>query len=78
MNDAPGLIDRMARALRSVGCRCTHNVPYAGCKVPQFVTRECARCRCLREYDELSPPSTPTRIAQASVGCSGNAAGGVL
>lgn len=46
------LLDAAIQALRSVGCRCEHNVPYAGCAEPQFVTRECARCRCLREYDE--------------------------
>lgn len=48
------LMDRMAAALRSVGCRCEHNVPYIGCAEPQIVTRECARCRCLREYAEMS------------------------
>lgn len=71
------LLIRMAATLRSVGCRCEHNVPYAGCKVPQIVTRECARCRCLREYEEISPPSESARIAQASAECRGNAAGGV-
>ncbi len=44
------------QALRSVGCRCEHNVPYAGCAEPQFVVRECARCRCLREFEEIKPP----------------------
>lgn len=47
------LLDRAIQALRSVGCRCEHNVPYAGCKVPQVTTKECARCRCIREYEEM-------------------------
>jgi hypothetical protein len=44
------LLDAAIQALRSVGCRCEHNVPYAGCAEPQIVVRECARCRCIREY----------------------------
>lgn len=41
------------QALRTLGCRCEHNVPYAGCAEPQITTRECARCRCIREYEAL-------------------------
>jgi hypothetical protein len=46
------LLDAAIATLRTMGCRCEHNVPYAGCKVPQVVTRECTRCRCIREFDE--------------------------
>lgn len=45
------LLDRAINALRSAGCRCQHNVPYAGCKIARKVISECARCRCLREYE---------------------------
>lgn len=48
------LLDAAIAALRTMGCRCEHNVPYAGCKIPQTVTRECARCRCIREYEAIN------------------------
>lgn len=47
------LLESAIQALRSVGCRCEHNVPYAGCTEPRVVVRECSRCRCLREYSEI-------------------------
>lgn len=41
--------------------------------------RSVSYARFLGRLEQMqSPPSSPTRIAQASVGCSGNAAGGVL
>jgi hypothetical protein len=47
------ICERMYAALKSVGCRCEHNVPYAGCAEPQFVKQKCARCSCIEDYEEM-------------------------
>jgi hypothetical protein len=39
-------------ALRSLPCRCSHNVPYAGGQVERKATIECARCVSMRLWDE--------------------------
>lgn len=41
----------MYRALVNLPCRCEHNVPYADCKVGQHVTKACARCQSMAEWD---------------------------
>lgn len=41
----------MYAALRSLPCRCEHNVPYAECKVEQHVTKMCARCSSMAAWE---------------------------
>lgn len=40
-------------ALTHMGCTCETNVPYKGCKVDQFVTRQCSRCKCIETYEAM-------------------------
>jgi hypothetical protein len=43
----------MYAALKNLPCRCQHNVPYEGCKVPRFVTQQCARCKSMEAHDAM-------------------------
>jgi hypothetical protein len=52
----------MYAVLRNMGCTCTHNVPYAGCKVPQVVVQACARCRALAGWDAIGQQEISTPV----------------
>jgi hypothetical protein len=57
--DAPELRQTLAaanalyRALRNMGCTCSHNVPYAGCKVEQVVVTPCSRCLAIAAWEAV-------------------------
>jgi hypothetical protein len=51
----------MYRALRNMGCTCTHNVPYAGCRIPQVIVTRCARCRALAAWRSIEQDTSGGR-----------------
>lgn len=47
--------DAQCRALKNLGCRCEHNVLYAGMQTEQLVTKQCARCKSMAEWERVKP-----------------------
>lgn len=51
--------EAMHHALSNVPCICQHNIPYEGSQVVRFVTKQCARCRTMAQWERVRAAVLP-------------------